>query len=341
MKIKKLGRTGLKVSEVCLGTMTFGNQADQETSFGIMDVADQAGVNFFDTADVYPLGGDADANGRTEEFVGQWIREKNARERIVLATKCRGRMGPGPNDEGLSRKHILRACDDSLRRLQTDYIDLYQTHGPDAETPIEETLRALDDLVRAGKVRYVGCSNYLAWQLAGALWTSDKHDLARFDCVQPRYNLLFRMTEDEILPLCRAHGVGVIAYNPLAGGMLTGRYQAGQTKEPLAAENANRFTLKNSGALYRKRYWNEAVLEAVTELGAFFTGRDKSLTHVALAWVLARPDVTCAILGASRPEQLTDSLKGLETVLTDEEQAACDAVWFDLPRERDPQIARR
>src|SRR4028119_2021555 len=152
MKIKKLGRTGLKVSEICLGTMTFGNQADEQTSFGIMDVADQSGVNFFDTADVYPLGGDAETNGRTEEIVGRWIKDKNARERIVLATKCRGRMGPGPNDEGLSRKHILRACDDSLRRLQTDYIDLYQTHAPDPDTPIEETLRALDDLVRAGKV---------------------------------------------------------------------------------------------------------------------------------------------------------------------------------------------
>ncbi len=342
MKIKRLGRTGLKVSEICLGTMTFGNQADEQTSFGIMDVADQAGVNFFDTADVYPLGGDTDANGRTEEIVGRWIKEKKARERIVLATKCRGRMGPGPNDEGLSRKHILRACDESLRRLQTDYIDLYQTHAPDPDTPIEETLRALDDLVRAGKVRYAGCSNHPAWQLADALWASDKHNLsARFDCVQPRYNLLFRMIEDEILPLCRAHGVGVIAYNPLAGGMLTGRYQAGQTKQPLAAENANRFTLKNSGALYRRRYWNEAVLEAVSELGAFFTGRSKSLTHVALAWVLARPDVTCAIVGASRPEQLTDSLRGVETVLDDEEMSACDAVWFDLPRERDPQIARR
>src|SRR5581483_4190637 len=160
MKIKSLGRTGLKVSEICLGTMTFGNQADQETAFAIMDVADQGGINFFDTADVYPLGGDLSMVGRTEEIVGNWLRERNARERIVLATKCRGAMGSGPNDEGLSRKHIISACEQSLRRLQTDYIDLYQVHSTDPSTPIEETLRALDDLVRAGKVRYIGCSNY-------------------------------------------------------------------------------------------------------------------------------------------------------------------------------------
>ncbi len=339
MKIKRLGRTGLKVSEVCLGTMTFGNQADEAASFAIMDTADAAGVNFFDAADVYPLGGDRETNGRTEEIVGRWMKERGARERVVLATKCRGRMGSGPNDEGLSRKHILRACDDSLRRLQTDYIDLYQTHSPDLETPIEETLRALADLVRSGKVRYIGCSNYPAWQLADALWTSDKHGLARFDSAQPRYNILFRMIEDEILPLCQAHGVGVIVYNPLAGGMLTGRYK--EVRQDDTPPPDTRFALKNSGELYRRRYWKEAMMEAVTNLGGFFEEREKSLTHVALAWTLAQPGITCAILGASRAEQLTDSLQGVNLSLDDEERAACDAVWFDLPRERDPQIARR
>lgn len=336
MKTKQMGRTGLKVSEICLGTMTFGNQADAAAAFAIMDVADAAGIDFFDTADVYPLGGDAEANGRTEEIVGRWLQERGARERIVLATKCRGRMGKGANDEGLSRKHILRACDDSLRRLQTDYIDLYQTHSPDPATPIEETMDALDSLVRAGKVRYVGCSNYPAWQLADALAASERRGLARFDCAQPRYNLLFRMIEDEILPLCRAHGVGVIAYNPLAGGMLTGRYEKGQT-----VEEGTRFALKNAGDLYRRRYWNEAALEAVGELKTYFAGRDKSLTHVALAWVLAQPGITAAILGASRPEQLEDSLRGVDLTLEDEERAACDEVWFSLPRERDAQVARR
>ncbi|HEX5322455.1 MAG TPA: aldo/keto reductase, partial [Capsulimonadaceae bacterium] len=277
MKIKSLGRTGLKVSEVCLGTMTFANQADEETSFKIMDVADEAGVTFFDTADVYPLGGGLEKAGRTEEFVGRWLKERGARERIVLATKCRGGMGPGANDEGLSRKHIIRACDESLRRLQTDYIDLYQSHATDPTTPIEETLKAFDDLVRAGKVRYIGCSNYPAWQLALALGVSERLNIARYDSVQPRYNLLFRMIEDELVPLCQAKGVGMIVYNPLAGGMLTGRYESLEK-----VEEGTRFSLGNgSGQMYQKRYWNEAVLEQVTVLKRYFTERGKSLTHVA------------------------------------------------------------
>jgi aryl-alcohol dehydrogenase-like predicted oxidoreductase len=245
-------------------------------------------------------------------------------------------MGSGPNDEGLSRKHIMSACDASLRRLQTDYIDLYQVHSPDSTTPIEETLRALDDLVHAGKVRYIGCSNYLAWQLAEALWTSDKLGLARFDCDQPRYNMLFRMIEDEILPLCRSQGVGVIAYNPLAGGMLTGRY-----RERREYENNQRFGLKNSGELYRKRYWKDAVFEEVDRLGTFFEARGKSLTHVALAWVLQQPGITSAILGASRPEQLQDSLKGVDMTLDADDVQACDEAWYNLPRDRDLQTARR
>lgn len=336
VQIKQLGRIGLRVSEICLGTMTFGNQADEMTAFSIMDVADKAGVTFFDTADVYPLGGDPETHGRTEEIVGRWLRERGARERIVLATKCAGAMGDGPNDKGLSRKHIMSACDASLRRLGTDYIDLYQVHSPDPTTPIDETLGALNDLVRAGKVRYIGCSNFQAWQLAEALWTSDKLGLARFDCDQPRYNLLFRMIEDELLPLCRKHGVGVIAYNPLAGGMLTGRYRQSRETQP-----NTRFTLKYNGETYRKRYWNDAVLEAVDSLGAYFEERGKSLTHVARAWVLAQPGVTCAILGASKPEQLDESLQGIGMTLDEDELRACDEVWYSLPRERDPQIARR
>ena len=336
MNITQLGRTGLKVSEVCLGTMTFGNQADEATSFAIMDVADGAGVTFFDTADVYPLGGDLSMVGRTEEIVGRWLRERGARDRIVLATKCRGAMGPHPNDEGLSRRHIIKACDDSLRRLQTDYIDLYQVHSPDPTAPIEETMRALDDLVRSGKVRYLGCSNYLAWQLAEALWASDKRGLERFESVQPRYNILFRMIEDEILPLCRAQGLGVIVYNPLAGGMLTGRY-----REKQQVEAGTRFGLERSGELYRRRYWNEAIFEAVDALAGFFEPRGKSLTHVALAWVLAQPGVTSAILGASRPEQLVDSLRGVELELDEEELEACDGAWYSLPRERDRGVALR
>lgn len=337
MKIKNLGRAGLKVSEICLGTMTFGNQADEQTSFAIMDIADSAGVNFFDTADVYPLGGGLEKVGATEIIVGNWLKQRGARDRIVLATKCRGAMGPGPNDEGLSRRHIIRACEASLKRLQTDYIDLYQVHWPDPSTPIEETLRALDDLVKAGKARYIGCSNYLAWQLAEALWTSDKFNLARFECDQPRYNILFRMIEDEILPLCQSQGVGVIAFNPLAGGLLTGRYQKGQD-----LQQGTRFALeKGSGELYRKRYWKDAMFEEVEAIKQFLAPRGKSLTHVALAWVLHQPAVTSAILGASRPEQLQDSLQGVGLALDDEERGYLDQVWYNLPRERDTQIARR
>lgn len=338
MKIRRMGRTGLQVSEICLGTMTFGNQCDDAASFRIMDVADEAGVNFFDTADVYPLGGDLSSVGETERIVGDWLRARGARERIVLATKCRLPMGPGPNDAGLSRKHIIRACDESLRRLQTDYLDLYQTHMPDPDTPIEETLRALDDLVHAGKVRYVGCSNYPAWRLADALWTSVCNNLARFECDQPRYNILYRMIEDEILPLCRAHGVGVIVYNPLAGGMLTGRYRDRQMEKP---EPGSRFALERAGDLYRRRYWNEEVFDVVARLGDLVTARGKSLTHVALAWVLVQPGITSAIVGASRPEQLQDSLHGVDTTLDDEEMSACDDVWYALPRERDSEVARR
>lgn len=339
MKIKQLGRTGLKVTEVCLGTMTFGNQCDEATSFSIMDVADEAGVNFFDTADVYPIGKDWQTAGATEVIIGNWLKARDSRERIVLATKCRGAMGPRPNDEGLSRKHVISACEASLRRLQTDTIDLYQVHQPDLSTPIEETLRAMDDLVRSGKVRYIGCSNYPAHLLADALWTSTLHNLARFDSAQPRYNLLFRMIEDEILPLCRTHGVGVIVYNPLAGGMLTGRYRQINAKE---LQEGTRFALgNNSGALYQKRYWKDAVFEEVDKLGSFFEARGMSLTHAALAWVLLQDGVTSAIVGASKPEQLRDSLGGVGVALDNEALKMCDEAWFNLPRERDPGIARR
>lgn len=343
MKINQLGRSGLRVSEVCLGTMTFGLQADEAAAFAIMDRACDAGVNFFDTADIYPLGATHVDAGRTEEIVGRWLRARGRRNEIVLASKCGGRVGPGPNDEGLSRLHIQRACEASLRRLQTETIDLYQLHWPDPRTPLEETLRALDDLVSAGKVRYIGCSNYPAWQLASALWTSEKYNLARFETAQPRYNLLFRMIEDEILPLCQAQGIGVMVYNPLAGGMLTPRYVQQRHTAASADQNpANtRFNLQNSAELYRRRYWNEAVLAQVTTLHEKLQAAGKSLTHVALAWTLAQPGVTCAILGARTPEQLEESLQGVGLSLNDEERAWCDEIWFSLPRIRDAEIARR
>jgi aryl-alcohol dehydrogenase-like predicted oxidoreductase len=325
MKTRRLGRTGLKVSEVCLGTMTFGHQCDERTSFAILDRAAEAGVTFLDTADVYPVPPSNETAGRTEEIVGKWLAGR--RDRFVLATKCRLRVGPGPNDEGLSRVHILKAVEDSLRRLGTDFLDLYQAHSPDPDTPLEETLRAFDDLVRQGKVRYVGVSNYPAWQVALALGICARHDLARIDCVQPRYNLLYREIEAELLPLCRDQGLGVIAYNPLAGGFLSGKHRALEAPTP-----GTRFSLGKTGELYRERYWHQAQLDAVEKLRQLFEPRGKSLVTAAVAWVLQQPGITSAIVGASRPEQLAASLAAVDFTFAADERELCDLAWFTLPR---------
>lgn len=331
MKTRRLGRTGLKVSEICLGTMTFGHQCDEKTSFAIMDRAADGGVDFIDTADVYPVPPSPETAGRSEDIVGAWLRGK--RDRFVLATKCRARTGHGPNDEGLSRRHILRSVEGSLRRLGTDYIDLYQTHSPDPDTPQEETLRAFDDLVRQGKVRYIGCSNYPAWQLALAVGISFRHDLHHFSCVQPRYNLLYREIESELLPLCRDQGIGVIAYNPLAGGFLSGKYRSLESPPP-----GTRFTLGKTGELYRERYWQQAQLEAVDQLRGFLEPRGRSLVQVAVAWVLAQPGITAAIVGASKPEQLDESLAAADLTLDLEEREACNLSWYSLPRPVKPPV---
>jgi aryl-alcohol dehydrogenase-like predicted oxidoreductase len=320
-----MGRTGLKVSEICLGTMTFGHQCDEPTSVAILNKAAEAGVTFLDTADVYPVPPSPETAGQSEEIIGRWLQGR--RDKFVLATKCRMRVGHGPNDEGLSRKHILKAAEDSLRRLRTDYIDLYQTHSPDPDTPLEETLEAMDWLVRQGRVRYLGCSNTPAWQIALALGISAQHGMARFDCLQPRYNLLYREIETEHLPLCRDQGLGVIAYNPLAGGFLSGKYRAGES-----APEGTRFTLGKTGDLYRERYWQHAQFEAVEHLRRFFQPRAKSLVQVAVAWVLAQPGITSAIVGASRPDQLDESLRSTELILNEEEMEACNLAWFSLPR---------
>lgn len=325
MKIRQMGNTGLKVSEICLGTMTFGHQCDEATAHAILDRAADRGVTFLDTADAYPVPPTPETAGRTEAIVGAWLQGR--RDRFVLATKCRIRVGPGPNDEGLSRRHVLKACDDSLRRLRTDYLDLYQAHAPDPDTPREETLRAFDDLVRQGKVRYVGCSNYPAWMVALDLGASARLGLARWDCVQPRYNLLYREIEAELLPLCREQGLGAIAYNPLAGGFLSGKYRSLEQPVP-----GTRFTLGKTGELYRERYWQRAQLEAVEQLRRFLEPRGRSMVRVAVAWVLAQPGITSAIVGASRPEQLDDTLAAADTALDAEERATCDLLWYSLPR---------
>lgn len=325
MQIRRLGRTGLKISEVCLGTMTFGHQCDERISFAIMDKAAEQGVFFFDTADVYPVPPSPETAGHTEAIVGKWLEGK--RDRFVLATKCRMKVGNEPNDEGLSRRHIMNAVEDSLHRLRSDYIDLYQPHMPDPDTPQEETLRALDDLVRQGKVRYLGCSNYPAWQVALALGISTQHGWSRFESVQPRYNLLYREIESELLPLCRDQGLGVIAYNPLAGGFLSGRYQHVESPPP-----GTRFTLGKTGELYRERYWQKSQFEAVQQLQAFLKPRGKSLLQVAMKWVLDQPGISAAIVGASKPEQLEQSLAAVNLTLDAQEMEACNLAWFSLPR---------
>lgn len=327
METRNLGRTGLRVPVLCLGTMTFGLQSDEATSFAVLDRAVEGGATFLDTADVYPLGGGLDTVGRTEEIIGRWMRERGNRDALVVATKCRGRMGPGANDEGLSRRHVMRAAEASLRRLQTDVIDLYQTHFFDERTPVEETLRALDDLVREGKVRYVGCSNHPAWRLGDALAASERLCVARYDSVQPRYNLLYREIETELLPLCRAHGLGVIPYNPLAGGFLSGKYRKGE-----APREGTRFTLGRAGRVYQHRYWHPEQFDAILDLRKAADARGVELASLAIAWVLAQPGITSAIIGASRPGQLDASLAAPALELDEELRATCDAVFWKLPR---------
>ena len=294
MRHVRLGRTGLSVSRLCLGTMTFGLQCDEPASVAILDRAAAGGITFLDTADVYPLGGSLETVGRTEEILGRWLGPR--RHDFVVATKCFGAMSTRPWDRGGSRKHILDAIEGSLRRLRTDYIDLYQLHHPDAGTPLDETLRALDDVVRAGKARYVGCSNFLAYQVARALGKSEVLGLARFDSVQPRYNLLFRQIERELLPLCQEEGLGVIPYNPLAGGFLSGKHR--RETGPTAG---TRFTLGSAAGRYQDRYWREREFATVEALRPLAAEGGMSLVQMALAWVLAHPAVTAPIVGASRP----------------------------------------
>jgi len=301
----RLGQTGLQVSRLCLGTMTFGLQSDEPTAVAILDRAAEGGIDFLDTSDAYPLGGDLSTRGVTEEILGRWLRGK--RDRFILATKCFVPTGPAPFDAGNSRKHIMSAVEASLRRLQTDYIDLYQLHGYDGETPIDETLSALDDLVHQGKVRYVGCSNFLTYQLVRAVGRSETLGLTRLDSVQPRYNLLFRQIEREMLPFCGEEGVGVIPYNPIAGGLLSGKHV--RSAPP---PEGSRFTLGSAGGLYQERYWHDAEFETVEQLRALAAEAGVSLVTLAVAWVLANRAITAPIIGASRPEQLDDSQAAAE-----------------------------
>ena len=301
--------------------MTFGNQCDEATSHAILDHALDQGISFIDTADVYPAIG-PDQVGDTERIIGRWMQGR--RDDVVLATKHWGPTGPNPWERGSSRRHIRDAVDLSLRRLDTDYIDLYQVHFPDPDTPIDETLEALDDLVRQGKILYTGCSNYPAWLLARSIGRSETRGLARFDCVQPRYNLVFRQPERELFPLCTHDDVGVISYNPLAGGLLTGKHERSGPNE------GSRFTLAGGqGDRYLDRYWSEQHHDLVDAMRPLANNGDMSLAQLAIGWVLANPAITAPIVGATKPEQLDDALAAVDAPLDDELVAELDALTVE------------
>ena len=313
MQYKKMGRTGLKISEITLGTMIFGQQVDEAESLKIMDLAFEKGINSFDTADGY-------AGGRSEEIVGKAL--KNKRHSVVLASKVASKQGPGLNDSGLSREHILQAVENSLRRLGTDYLDIYYAHHPDPTTPIDETLRAFDSLVQQGKVRYAACSNYRAGQLVRALAVSEQRNLVRFDCIQTVYNLITRDIEVELLPTCADEGVGVVVYNPLAAGLLTGKHNGNQ---PPPAD-----TRFGQNPMYLERYWSPVNFTAVAHLKQIAVANNRKPAQFALAWVLGNPGIASAIVGASSAAQLAENLGALDVKLSPDETKACDDVWLEL-----------
>jgi aryl-alcohol dehydrogenase-like predicted oxidoreductase len=309
MNHRKLGRSGVKVSEICLGTMQFGWTTDEENSRQVMDAFLEAGGNFIDTADIYTTwAGALSYGGKTEEIIGRWIKDTKSRDKIVLATKVRGEMWKGVGGEGLSRHHIMRAVEDSLRRLQTDYVDLYQAHWVDLDTPIEETLRTFDDLIRSGKARYLGASNFPAWRLMEAQATSDRLGLHRFESYQPQYSLMERqLFEYEAMPFCKHYQVGVIPYSPLARGFLTGKYRRNGPKVQSARAGEMNAYANDKG-------W--ALIDAMEEIGK---SHGKTIAQTALAWMLTNPVITSPIIGANNVEQLKDSLGAAGYRLSHEE----------------------
>ena len=314
MKRRQLGSTDLQVSAICLGTMQFGWSADEGQSFAVMDAFVEAGGNFIDTADVYSSWAPGHAGGESEGIIGRWLQARGNRDRVVIATKVRGRMWEGPDGEGLSRSHILRAAEDSLRRLQVETIDLYQCHHPDESTPIEETLRAFEELIGAGKVRCIGASNYSAHQLTEALRVADEQRLPRFVALQPHYNLVHRREyEGDLEALCADEGLGVVPYSPLARGFLTGKYRKGQALP------------KGPRKRRAKEYMNERGFQVLAALDGVAAARERTVAAVALAWLLTRATVTAPIIGVNTPEQLADLLPATELQLTADELAAIDA----------------
>ena len=320
MEYRRLGRCGLKVSELCLGTMTFGHGADEAEAKRLVDLALGSGINFFDTANTYN-------NGQSETMLGNAL--KGRRRDAVVATKFFNPMGPGPNDSGTSRVHIMNAIEDSLRRLQMDYVDIYYVHHTDVQSPLEEMLRALDDLVHQGKVRYIACSNFHAWRLCEALWISEVRNLARFECYQPQYSLLVRDIEDELLPLCREKGVGVSVWSPLAGGFLTGKYEPGERSLPGTRSTEDwgipdRFFGPNA----------DEVLRVLLEVSG-----EKTPAQIALRWVLEQPGITSAIVGARNVDQLRQNLGAVGWYLGADLRARLDEV--SRPPDRYPELMEK
>jgi aryl-alcohol dehydrogenase-like predicted oxidoreductase len=314
VEYRTLAKTGLRISRLSFGTMTIGAQTDPVGAERMVDCCLEAGINFFDTANIYN-------RGAAEIILGKAL--KGRRDKVVLASKARGKMGDAPDDEGLSRAALNKAIDASLKRLGTDYLDLYYLHQPDYAVPIEETLDAMQELVRAGKVRFPAVSNYAAWQVCEILWICEKRGYQPYFVSQPMYNLLARGIEEEYLPFCRRLGVAVVPYNPLAGGLLTGKHSRGSGPNPGTRFDGNK--------MYQDRYWHDDDFAAVEELRAIAGEAGRTLVELALQWLLAQPLVDSIILGASRVEQLEENLKAAEGARLDESLLSrCDTVWKRL-----------
>ena len=313
MELRPLGRTGVEVSNLCLGCMMFGWRTEAVDGYRIIDRALAAGINFLDTANVY-------AQGRSEQITGEALRRNGKRDQVILATKVHGVMGKGPNQQGNSRHHIIAQCEASLRRLQTDYIDLYQIHRPQPGIPIDETLRALDDLVRSGKVRYIGTSTFAAWQIVESLWVSKEYGLERFVCEQPPYNILDRRIERELVPMARTFGIGLIPWSPLAGGLLTGKYRRGET--PPADSRYGQGGLRPQ----QTARFVDPVFDVAERLQPIAERKGATLAQLALAWCVQQPGVSSAIIGPRTLEQLEDNLGALAITLDAEDLAAIDAI---------------
>lgn len=311
---RNLGRTGVQVTPLCLGCMMFGGKTTPEDSYKIIDRALDAGLNFLDTADVY-------SSGKSEEVTGEALKRNGKRSQVILATKVHGKMGPGPNDRGNSAKHIIEGCEASLRRLQTDYIDLYQLHRPQSDIPIEEALRALDRLIRDGKILYAGTSTFAAWQLMESIMVSRELGLNRFICDQAPYNLLDRRIERELIPFTQTYGFAIIPWSPLAGGLLTGKYRKG-----VSAGEGFRFDEKTRSPHLDARL-TPAFWEAVEKFVAFAEEREIPPSRIALRWCMDQPGITSAIIGPRTMEQLEDNLGAFDVELTDADRKTLDEIF--------------